>query len=252
MGVMSNKIEKIVQTIFRKMGFSIISLSESYFHSNNYLRHNARRLEHLASLRILVAGKTVLEVGAGIGDHSHYYADRGCQLTVTENRKSNLRYLKKHYPQYNVQYLNMENAGDIKIKFDIIHCYGLLYHLRTPERAIDFLSDHCKSLLFLETCVSFGDAENINLINEDVKNPTQAASGTGCRPTRLWIIRQLKNRFQFVYIPKTQPNHEEFPIDWTSYEKHKGLARAVFIASREMIHNDDLTTELLDMQERHP
>ena len=248
---MSSKIEKIVRAIFLKMGFSIVGLSESYFHSNHYLRHNARRLEHLASLRIPVAGKTVLEVGAGIGDHSHYYADRGCQVTVTEYRESNLRYLKKHYPLYNVQSLDMEKPAEIGFKFDIIHCYGLLYHLQTPERAIEFLGNHCKSILLLETCVSFGDDEQINLVKEDINSPTQAASGTGCRPTRPWIFRQLKKHFPFVYIPRTQPNHEEFPIDWTLHEKHRGLARAVFIASREVIDNDTLTTDLLNMQERH-
>ena len=47
----------------------------TFFHPQ-YVRHNARRLEHLASLRIPVVRMTVLEVGAGIGDHSHYYMDR--------------------------------------------------------------------------------------------------------------------------------------------------------------------------------
>ena len=46
------------------------------FHSHHYMRHNARRLEHLASLQIPVDGRTVLEVGAGIGDLSHFYLDR--------------------------------------------------------------------------------------------------------------------------------------------------------------------------------
>ena len=246
-----NKIERIFQKVFLKMRFSLVGLNESYFHSNHYLRHNARRLEHLASLRIPVARNNVLEVGAGIGDHSHYYADRGCQVTVTEYRESNLRYLKKHYPQYDVRQLNMENPVELDFKFDIIHCYGLLYHLQNPERAIEFLSNHCQSMLFLETCVSFGDDEQVNLVQEDLKNPTQAAFGTGCRPTRPWIFRQLQKHFQFVYIPKTQPNHEEFPIDWTSSENHQGLARAIFIASKKVIDNDALTTELLNRQERH-
>ena len=54
---------------------------EGTFHSWHYLRHNARRLEHLASLQIPIRGKSVLEIGAGIGDHSSYYLDRGCTVT---------------------------------------------------------------------------------------------------------------------------------------------------------------------------
>jgi hypothetical protein len=67
------------------------------FHTLHYLRHNARRLEHLASLQVPVAGKSVLEVGAGIADHSHYYMDRDCTITITEARKENLQYLKMRY-----------------------------------------------------------------------------------------------------------------------------------------------------------
>lgn len=78
------------------------------FHSDHYLRHNARRLEHLASLRIPVAGMTVLEVGAGIGDHSHYYIDRGCSITITEARAENLDYLKRRYPDVHVRFLDMD------------------------------------------------------------------------------------------------------------------------------------------------
>jgi len=41
------------------------------FHSVGYLRHNARRLEHLNSLGLDISGRSVLELGAGIGDHTH-------------------------------------------------------------------------------------------------------------------------------------------------------------------------------------
>ena len=54
------------------------------FHSTPYLSHNARRLEHLASLNLPIHGSSVLEVGAGIGDHTTFYTDRGCAVVATE------------------------------------------------------------------------------------------------------------------------------------------------------------------------
>jgi hypothetical protein len=45
------------------------------FHSPDYIRHNARRLEHLASLRLPIHDATVLEIGAGIGDHTTFYLE---------------------------------------------------------------------------------------------------------------------------------------------------------------------------------
>lgn len=195
----------------------------------------------------------MLEVGAGIGDHSHYYIDRGCSLTITEARPENLQYLRARYPHNNVQFLDMEHPSAIEDSpFDIVHCYGLLYHLKHPEQALKFLSQNTRKILFLETCVSFGEGDELNPIVEDQSNPSQSWSGTGCRPTRLWVFKRLQELFETVYLPKTQPNHEEFPIDWTSSEKHQAsLQRAIFIASRESLENNLLTSSLLNQQSRH-
>ena len=225
------------------------------FHSAQYLQHSARRLEHLASLRLPVAGLRVLEVGSGIGDHSHYYIDRGCQITITEARKANLEHLKKRYPGYDVRLIDMENPPKTLdgSPFDIIHCYGLLYHLGNPEQAIKQMSLYNKKMLLIETCVSFGAEEEVNLLKEEKNNITQSYSGTGCRPTRPWVFKTLKENYEFVYIPKTQPNHTEFSLDWKSPEKHQArFARAIFIASHECIENELLAPHLLDIQYRHP
>ncbi len=225
----------------------------SAFHSDAYLRHNARRLEHLASLRIPVAGMSVLEIGAGIGDHSHYYIDRGCRVTITEARNENLYLLRKRYPNCHVQFLDMESPASIEgSPFDVIHCYGLLYHLKTPKQALAFLGQNTNSMLFLETCVSFGENEEINLTREPQSDPTQAHSGIGCRPTRAWIFKELQGLFEYVYVPRTQPCHEEFPLDWSAPEKHKaGYQRAIFIASRERLENEILTPSLVLHQTQH-
>jgi methyltransferase family protein len=227
------------------------------FHSQVYQRHNARRLEHLSSLRIPVADKTVLEVGAGIGDHTSYYLDRGCKVTITDARAANLAILHRRYPQETVMPLDMERPpteGILGSPFNVIHCYGLLYHLNDPQRALAFLAENSSGLLLLETCVSFGSENAINLVPEDGGDPTQSVSGTGCRPTRPWLWEQLHSHFPHVYCPKTQPNHEEFPIDWSATEKYHPpheLIRSIFIASRQELRNPLLIPDLLDLQTRH-
>jgi len=229
-----------------------MSVSRQVFHSHHYMRHNARRLEHLASLGITVSGMSVLEVGAGIGDHSHYYLDRECSITITEAREDNLSLLRERYPNQRIASLDMDNPKKVtNTSFDIIHCYGLLYHLKNPKEALEFLGENTKSTLFLETCVSFGSDKQIHLTTENQDIPSQASSGMGCRPTRNWIFSELKKSFKYVYIPKTQPHHEEFPIDWNNQANHTAsLQRAIFIASHKEIKNSMLSKKLLNVQKR--
>src|SRR4051794_26482202 len=68
------------------------------FWSPQYIRHNQRRQEHLASLGLEIAGRDVLEVGAGIGDHTSFFLDRGCRVTITDGRPKNVRLLRERYP----------------------------------------------------------------------------------------------------------------------------------------------------------
>src|SRR5262245_43859922 len=119
-------VKRAIQRGVNELGFEVSRRRpkppSELFHSDHYLRHNARRLEHLASLRIPVAGLSVLEVGAGIGEHSHYYTDRGCQLTITEARQENLRLISQRYPNCTVRVLDMERPQLDGGPFDLIHC----------------------------------------------------------------------------------------------------------------------------------
>jgi SAM-dependent methyltransferase len=195
---------------------------------------------------------SVLELGAGVGDLSSYYLDRGCRVTVTDARPDNLAYLRRRYPDGDVRHLDLDDPVlDDADTFDVVHCYSMLYHLSRPERALDFIDRHCRGLLLLETRVTLGAGVAIDPAGEDRHDPTKAVSGTGCRPTRLWVFLALRERFAHVYVPSTQPNHEEFPTDWTTMQQAHPFTRAVFIASRRPVENDGLVTELPDRQVRH-
>jgi hypothetical protein len=243
---MLNTIKKITKNL---LGFR--TSPKNVFLSSHYQRHNQRRLEHLASLGLNIAGSTVLEVGAGIGDHTSFFLDRGCQVVTSDARRGNIQILQSRYTNMRVLDIDLDNPPETFNEiFDIVHSYGLLYHLKNPAKGIEFMSNSCKKMLLLETCVSFGDGDLINFVTEDMANPSQAISGKGCRPTRTWVYNQLKRYFKFVYLPITQPNHDEYPIDWTSSPPKQLLTRAVFIAARQSISNKILSQELLMKQIR--
>jgi hypothetical protein len=219
------------------------------FHSDTYLRINARRLEHLAALGLPLHDRRVLEVGAGIGDLAGFFTDRGCAVTLTEGRLENLELLRQLHPDLDARHLDLDEPDpEFTERFEVVFCYGTLYHLARPAEAIAYMADRCEELLLVETCVALGDEQTVTPVDESPE-PDQALRGVGSRPTRAWVQAQLGRHLEFVYLPTMQPAHPEFPTDWTS-EPATTLTRAVFVASRRELDNPLLTTSIPDHQPR--
>lgn len=222
------------------------------FHAEHYQRHNQMRQEHLASLDLDLAGSTVLEVGAGIGDHTHFFLERGCDVLSTDARPENLEVLRWRHPNLRTQLLNLDDPRpSFNETFDIVYCYGLLYHLSNPADALAFMARCAGRMLLLETRVSFGDGEHVNPCAEDARVPSYSVLGKGCRPTRSWIFHQLQGLFPHVYMPLTQPRHEDFPLDWNAAPAlGQPATRSVFIAARQPLLHPLLVEEIPMRQRR--
>jgi SAM-dependent methyltransferase len=193
---------------------------------------NRARQQHLASLGLDLDGKKVLEVGAGIGLHTPFFLERGCDVTVTDGRPENVAEIARRLPQARTAVVDMEidrSLADLG-RFDIVYCYGLLYHLSNPERALARIAEVCDGQLLLSTAVSPGNYDELLLVRDpDYFN--QALSGIGCRPTRQWVLNRLRMLFGHAYIPRTQPDHVDFPTDWKQ-PPIQLMYRSTFIGSR--------------------
>lgn len=214
------------------------------FLAPNALAINKARQEHLGSLGLDLERRRVLEVGAGIGLHTPFFLQRNCQVVVTDGNPENVEEIRRRYPQLAAEVLDLERdeplhrLGD----FDLVYCYGLLYHLADPARALARLADVCTGQLLLETCVSLGNFEEVLLLRDFVSN-NQAVSGIGCRPTRVWVWARLRECLGNAYMARTQPDHPDFPTDW-DYPPTQLLYRAVFVGSKVPLTLDTLTAEI--------
>jgi SAM-dependent methyltransferase len=219
----------------------------SVFLAPNAHAINHARQSHLASLGLDLAGKTVLEVGAGIGLHTPFFLERGCTVTVTDGRPENVAEIARRHPGVRTAIVDLEVDSPIELgRFDVIYCYGLLYHLSNPQRALARLADVCDGQLLLETAVSPGTHDELLLVRDpDAFN--QAISGIGCRPTRLWILNRLKSLFGYGYIPRTQPDHVDFPADWV-HTPIQTMHRSIFVGSRTPLALPTLTDSVPDQQ----
>jgi hypothetical protein len=249
--MLRSRVRAIAAEVVRPGSSTARVLAE--FGSPHYARHNQRRLEHLASLGLPLADRTVLELGAGIGDHTSFFLDRNCAVTSTDGRPENVAVLRARLPGVTVRVLDLDDPDPgFGGTAEVVHCYGTLYHLSQPEAALRYVAARCSDLLLLETCVSPGDEERLNPVAEEAAHPTQAVSSRGCRPTRPWVLARLRECFPYAYHTRTQPWHEEFPLVWTDLPAEPGtLTRAVFVASQRPLVNPTLSEELVDVQTRH-
>lgn len=221
--------------------------TESIFHESGYEAINRARLDHLASLGLPLANKTVLEVGAGIGDLSPFFIDKRCKIAITDGRQENVNLLRLRYPSMPLGLFDVENPMGKLVSqlFEVVFCYGLLYHTSDPQKVIRNLANRCVGLLLLESCVSLSDRYSYKPVVEQEPDPRNSIYGAGCHPSRLFVQTELSRWFPYVYMPLTQPDHPDFPLDWeTVAETPDKLDRAVFIASRTKLDNQMLTDEI--------
>jgi SAM-dependent methyltransferase len=236
-----------------KRGLAVLRDWKIYaeFFAPHYQQHNVARLQHLDSLGLDVGRKNVLEVGAGVGDHSLFYLYRNCRVLAVEGRKSLAKSLSERLG-IEVKVVDFDREPECLQqfgRFDLVHCYGLLYHLSDPARFLSSVS-RVGDCLLLETCVSLGDELRVGECWEDNDVPSQALHN-GCRPTRAWVFETLKRHYEYVYSTKTQPHHPEFPVDWDEPPAGRPqLKRAVFVASHSPICNPNLIDELPRKQTR--
>jgi SAM-dependent methyltransferase len=204
---------------------------------------NKARLDHLATLHLPIEGKSVLEVGAGIGLLTEFFETRGCAVTSTDARIDNIRENLRRHPGRRVKELNLEKPFDAAQvgKFDIVFCYGTLYHLATPEASLEAMS-RVADMILLETCLSAGEGDGFSTV-EELPTASQAFSQVGSRPTRAWVLNRLRRFWGNGYISLTQPAFADFPLDFALPAQTPNI-RAIFVGSRTPLTNPLLSTEI--------
>lgn len=207
--------------------------SSNPFNFDHYKKIDLARFNHFDTLNIDFKDQIVLELGAGIGNHTEFilsknpkkvYALEGRQENIsilTERFKKNKKIvaavadLDKPMPQFNTM-------------IDWIYNYGLLYHLTKPFDFIDRLKLYPHKNMILETCISL-DGETNNVYEPE--DPTQALQNLGSRPNIDILLKKLKEVYQEVFIPPNMPNHSHFDLN-----SGDTLKRVVVVCSAK-IHN---------------
>lgn len=211
----------------------------------HYQEITAARLEHLRAMGLPISGKSVIDVGCGIGRLSEYFAEQGCDVLCVDGRKENIEKLRELYPDRRAAVADLETEAILQHgQFDVVFCYGLLYHVVDVFGLLKRLARMCGEMLLIETCVAPVRSNALFLFPESQSDVTQALHGLGSRPSPEYVCTCLRLAgFEFVYSPQDLPLHSQFcrtlVDDITKWEPEK-LSREIFIASRSEIVNTQL------------
>jgi SAM-dependent methyltransferase len=205
---------------------------------------NEARLAFLDRLQLPLAGRRVLDVGCGVGHFASYYVSRGSEVVGVDGRAENIALMAERLPAVGGYVMDVQTADLAALgRFDLIHCFGLLYHLDNPVAALRRMADACEGLLLIETMVCDSSRPVVVLVDESL-SANQALQGLASRPSPSYIAMAL-NRigFRHIYGAAEPPDHPDFLFDWRDnldVARNGHNLRCVFAASRAPFEREGL------------
>jgi SAM-dependent methyltransferase len=209
---------------------------------------NAARLAWLEQARLPFRRARVLDVGSGVGHFVPFYLAHDCTVVAVDGRHENIAELRRRHPEVDAYVADAQEIDTAYGAFDVIHCFGLLYHLESPVAALRRLAVICRRFMVIETMVC-DSSQPIMVLADETRAASQALAGLGCRPSPSFLALAL-NRvgMPYVYGASNPPDHPDFQFSWRDnldIVRGPHSLRSIFVASREPIDTPALTP-LLD------
>ena len=202
------------------------------FDQEDSMRISERRREFLEdllkALRTDVDLETALDAGCGVGWFSGWLSRLGLRTTGLDARAENIEEARRRHPDVDFHVRNVESGGVREHgAFDLVLCFGLLYHLENPFAAIRNLSAAAAKLMIVESLVAPCERPMAFLMNE-CRGRDQGLRYVAFVPSEACLIKMLyKSGFSRVYKARRLPDHDDFR-ETRSHRRR----RTVLIASR--------------------
>lgn len=215
------------------------------FYGKNPDLINIARKEFFKNSAPSINGLTVLETGCGPrGIFTQMLLDMGGIVTSQDAREDCIKELKKLKLNIETDVYDLNKENCIQKDYDVIFSYGTFYHLDNPSIALKNMCLRTNKFIFISTILYPSKEKKVILEKENKKASNQSFTGGGCRPTKSWMIYELKKYFCHVYMPLKPPNHPEFPLELENrkyqYSFNKNT-RGIFLATNEeTLINKDL------------
>jgi SAM-dependent methyltransferase len=192
--------------------------------------------EFLAKIRPQIEHGSALDVGCGVGDFSQFLSGLGFRVVAVDGRAENSAEARKRYPNITFRTQNAEELDAAELgSFDLVLCFGLLYHLENPFRAIRQLFAATNKILLVESMCAPSTEPIMELLDEAVAED-QGLDYVAFYPSESCLVKMLyRAGFQFVYGLARPLEHELFHT--TIWHKKR---RTILVCSKMPITSSEL------------
>ncbi len=171
--------------------------------------HTIRRI--IGDLKGTIELSTSLDVGCGLGFFSQVLEEGGLTVRAFDGRLANVQEARQRYPNISFDQGDIESQSILNLgTFDLVLCFGLLYHLESPLLAIRNLHSLTKKCLLIESmCVPGNDP--VMLLRGERSLDDQSLTDVAFYPSENCLVKMLyRAGFSEVHRVALLPDHDDF------------------------------------------
>ena len=195
--------------------------SQSVFDMPHYQRLIESRESFLRRvlpiLREQLGLHSALDAGCGVGFFSSLLRSLGLEVVGFDGRADNVAEARRRYPGVNFRMADVEDTrlGEWG-RFDLILCFGLLYHLENPFRAVRNLQALTDKVLLVES-MTIPEEHPFLALRDEGPTEDQGLRWVAFYPSETCLVKMLyRAGFPLVARFSELPGHPDF---------HRSLAR---------------------------
>jgi FkbM family methyltransferase len=154
---------------------------------------------------------TAVDAGCGVGFFSQTLAECGLFTSGFDARAENVEEARRRFPGIPFEQADVEAREISQLgQFDLVLCFGLLYHLENPWQAIRNLRAITEKCLVLESmCLS--EERCSLLLRQEPRQDDQSLTEMACYPSESSLVKMLyRAGFAKVYRATPLPDHDDF------------------------------------------
>ncbi len=165
----------------------------------------------VSSLKSALGLANAVDAGCGVGFFSQTLAECGLNVCGFDARAENVDEARRRFPGIPFEQADIEDHRICQLgRFDLVLCFGLLYHLENPLQAVRNLRAITEKCLLLES-MCLPDERCTLLLRQEARQEDQSLKEMACYPSEGSLVKMLYHAgFARVYRVTSLPNHDDF------------------------------------------